>query len=141
MPIAPLRSAWVLTSCSDSYLTNRSSFRSVPWKDGGTIAHRPSLGMRLSSSATDPSTKALRLGRIGRCRDRTQVRAVRHEQAREELVGDVHQPVRGTLHGATDEREAKDRKSTRLNSSHLGISYAVFCLKKKNKELVNAVHH
>src|ERR1039458_1007650 len=28
---------------------------------------------------------------------------------------------------------ARDRKSTRLNSSHLGISYAVFCL-KKNKE-------
>src|SRR5262245_65202795 len=26
---------------------------------------------------------------------------------------------------------AQDRKSTRLNSSHLGISYAVFCLKKK----------
>src|SRR5258705_2594226 len=29
-------------------------------------------------------------------------------------------------------RHARDRKSTRLNSSHLGISYAVFCLKKKN---------
>src|SRR5436853_1646594 len=29
-------------------------------------------------------------------------------------------------------RIARDRKSTRLNSSHLGISYAVFCLKKKN---------
>src|ERR1039458_10572896 len=28
----------------------------------------------------------------------------------------------------------RDRKSTRLNSSHLGISYAVFCLKKKNIE-------
>src|ERR1039458_5046880 len=28
-----------------------------------------------------------------------------------------------------------DRKSTRLNSSHLGISYAVFCLKKKKKQL------
>src|SRR5437899_10117075 len=28
-----------------------------------------------------------------------------------------------------------DRKSTRLNSSHLGISYAVFCLKKKNKNI------
>src|SRR5947199_2970515 len=28
-------------------------------------------------------------------------------------------------------REYGDRKSTRLNSSHLGISYAVFCLKKK----------
>src|SRR5262245_62851682 len=31
------------------------------------------------------------------------------------------------------DRAAEDRKSTRLNSSHLGISYAVFCLKKKNK--------
>src|SRR5262245_64224409 len=29
----------------------------------------------------------------------------------------------------------RDRKSTRLNSSHLGISYAVFCLKKKKKKL------
>src|SRR5690625_5362970 len=28
-----------------------------------------------------------------------------------------------------------DRKSTRLNSSHVAISYAVFCLKKKNKEM------
>src|SRR6266480_7058571 len=28
----------------------------------------------------------------------------------------------------------RDRKSTRLNSSHMSISYAVFCLKKKNKE-------
>src|SRR5947199_8067411 len=28
-----------------------------------------------------------------------------------------------------------DRKSTRLNSSHLGISYAVFCLKKKNSQV------
>src|SRR5436853_7847128 len=31
-----------------------------------------------------------------------------------------------------DEFSALDRKSTRLNSSHLGISYAVFCLKKKS---------
>src|SRR5258705_1681717 len=30
-------------------------------------------------------------------------------------------------------RDFIDRKSTRLNSSHLGISYAVFCLKKKKK--------
>src|SRR5438045_9450015 len=30
-----------------------------------------------------------------------------------------------------------DRKSTRLNSSHLGISYAVFCLKKKKKKKEN----
>src|SRR5205807_3497574 len=31
------------------------------------------------------------------------------------------------------ERARRDRKSTRLNSSHLVISYAVFCLKKKKK--------
>src|SRR5262245_65011782 len=33
-----------------------------------------------------------------------------------------------------DRSVVQDRKSTRLNSSHLGISYAVFCLKKKNKK-------
>src|SRR3712207_8755700 len=32
---------------------------------------------------------------------------------------------------------APDRKSTRLNSSHANISYAVFCLKKKNNMLLN----
>src|SRR5437667_9292786 len=31
-------------------------------------------------------------------------------------------------------RVARDRKSTRLNSSHITISYAVFCLKKKKKK-------
>src|SRR5262245_64330282 len=35
---------------------------------------------------------------------------------------------------------AGDRKSTRLNSSHLGISYAVFCLKKKKKKMTSANH-
>src|SRR3712207_7123929 len=34
----------------------------------------------------------------------------------------------------------KDRKSTRLNSSHANISYAVFCLKKK-KPLISIKHH
>src|SRR5438045_6967011 len=36
----------------------------------------------------------------------------------------------GTSLGTT---RSSDRKSTRLNSSHLGISYAVFCLKKKKQ--------
>src|SRR5690348_17771534 len=34
-------------------------------------------------------------------------------------------------------RRERDRKSTRLNSSHPSISYAVFCLKKKNKKKNN----
>src|SRR2546426_8624423 len=35
--------------------------------------------------------------------------------------------------GPQHQRHLRDRKSTRLNSSHLVISYAVFCLKKKKK--------
>src|SRR2546426_4364371 len=35
----------------------------------------------------------------------------------------------------------RDRKSTRLNSSHLVISYAVFCLKKKKKKTENSRHY
>src|SRR5438552_5181844 len=37
----------------------------------------------------------------------------------------------GDFAGATSSAATKDRKSTRLNSSHQIISYAVFCLKKK----------
>src|SRR5256885_12664807 len=44
-------------------------------------------------------------------------------------VGIMHDVTLGTS-GARDEPPT-DRKSTRLNSSHLVISYAVFCLKKK----------
>src|SRR5262245_65354506 len=57
------------------------------------------------------------------------------------IVGDIE--LRGRLLACTEfavpvgklksVSSLLDRKSTRLNSSHLGISYAVFCLKKKNK--------
>src|SRR5262245_66575862 len=48
-------------------------------------------------------------------------------------------PFQAMLASARREREAMepDRKSTRLNSSHLGSSYAVFCLKKKNNKQTN----
>src|SRR5256885_10941152 len=55
-------------------------------------------------------------------------------------------PAARAFHGAPPLREARlDRKSTRLNSSHLVISYAVFCLKKKmntrsNHWLVHELH-
>src|SRR3712207_8226217 len=38
-------------------------------------------------------------------------------------------------------RNALDRKSTRLNSSHANISYAVFCLKKKNHQYILCYSH
>src|SRR5436853_5556594 len=37
--------------------------------------------------------------------------------------------------------QRRDRKSTRLNSSHLGISYAVFCLKKKKRSIPRLWKH
>src|SRR3712207_8327277 len=48
-----------------------------------------------------------------------------------------HEAVRpaGAGHVLVRERARADRKSTRLNSSHANISYAVFCLKKKKKKL------
>src|SRR5256885_12108259 len=58
----------------------------------------------------------------------------------EGLIGERHEAV-GAVHAIVKERREPDadrhahgidRKSTRLNSSHLVISYAVFCLKKKN---------
>src|SRR5438552_12173932 len=42
---------------------------------------------------------------------------------------------------AAPSAEARDRKSTRLNSSHQIISYAVFCLKKKKKKSTEITIH
>src|SRR5438067_10276339 len=42
---------------------------------------------------------------------------------------------RGDVGGLRDEHRL-DRKSTRLNSSHVSISYAVFCLKKKKQKMI-----
>src|SRR3712207_8025499 len=44
-----------------------------------------------------------------------------------------HDPRRDERGGHRGRRPGEDRKSTRLNSSHANISYAVFCLKKKKK--------
>src|SRR3712207_7726424 len=62
-----------------------------------------------------------------------------HPQQAEDERGDG-QPVGGACgcledrrRGVVCRRRGGDRKSTRLNSSHANISYAVFCLKKKKK--------
>src|SRR5256885_6070941 len=54
----------------------------------------------------------------------TRIRRKRHERQRATAPHD-------SLSHAKNNASEKDRKSTRLNSSHLVISYAVFCLKKK----------
>src|SRR3712207_7753254 len=61
----------------------------------------------------------------------------RHEVERVHRAGDSRgatTPRRAVEPGrARDAAGCGDRKSTRLNSSHANISYAVFCLKKKNE--------
>src|SRR5256885_7157782 len=69
-----------------------------------------------------------------------------HHHARSDLVGERAVQIDSEIgviaspqHGSPSSEEVlgeslrSDRKSTRLNSSHLVISYAVFCLKKKKK--------
>src|SRR5438067_7089615 len=58
-------------------------------------------------------------------------RHVHHAQRRllDQLAGPLRAPPR-----RLPERNFEDRKSTRLNSSHVSISYAVFCLKKKKNK-------
>src|SRR5690348_17519599 len=54
-------------------------------------------------------------------------------------LGVLHQPDAARGGRRLPARARQDRKSTRLNSSHPSISYAVFCLKKK-KKLTSALH-
>src|SRR3712207_6940393 len=75
-----------------------------------------------------------------------EVRAGQRVQRAEGLVQQQHLGLHGEragdadalLHAARDLARplvlGVDRKSTRLNSSHANISYAVFCLKKKNRD-------
>src|SRR5260221_1943611 len=78
-----------------------------------------------------------RLDALWAHRDRRSARTPRERQAREI----AHPQIAAAC-------ARRDRKSTRLNSSHTVISYAVFCLKKKNTitlhlllELRNVLHH
>src|SRR5207249_7569406 len=66
---------------------------------------------------------------LSRCRSAGQLLA--HSRPTHRGPGALHRGARGEVDSAALQR--LDRKSTRLNSSHVSISYAVFCLKKKKK--------
>src|SRR5438309_8570577 len=61
-------------------------------------------------------------------------RAVYPKIKRVYIAGDIKAWKTGALKKRTGREVHGDRKSTRLNSSHSSISYAVFCLKKKKKK-------
>src|SRR2546426_8765585 len=92
------------------------------WVSGMGSPHRPGVAHRRALRADGPAAGA------------------RHANGNRAGIGGT---VRGNAAGREQREHAgervlaavrADRKSTRLNSSHLVISYAVFCLKKKKKK-------
>src|SRR5207249_7395645 len=75
-------------------------------------------GVRAQSGAAE------RAGDVGEVRDR-------QRRLRLQMVRDQSRRARTSIEHAVSAGIRPDRKSTRLNSSHVSISYAVFCLKKK----------
>src|SRR5437773_5137496 len=78
-----------------------------------------------------PYTTLFRSGRVGRLRKEV-------EGGGDEPVADHPQDAHDEEVGRRCEQPA-DRKSTRLNSSHITISYAVFCLKKKHESTYHQI--
>src|SRR4051794_40739709 len=90
---------------------------------------RLSSGYRINRAADDAAGLAISEKMRGQIRGLAQAQrnlqdAVSMVQTAEGSLNEVHSML---------QRVREDRKSTRLNSSHPSISYAVFCLKKKNK--------
>src|SRR3989454_8757073 len=94
-------------------------------RSGSAIGNRRSpTGREESSRRTSRRSRPTRKLPSLWSREASAEREVPRESASAERLGPLGPPPR-----CGDE----DRKSTRLNSSHLVISYAVFCLKKKKK--------
>src|SRR5690349_5313233 len=102
---------------------------------------------RRPSSTLFPYTTLFRSGRV--LIDGVDVRDLRLDHLRSLVATAFEEPTLFSMSArenltlgradATDEEiDAADRKSTRLNSSHVEISYAVFCLKKKKLDWIEA---
>src|SRR2546422_8077890 len=83
-----------------------------------------------------PYTNALPISNYQELRTMLGVRAPR-EKGAAAPTGDLVRAV--AVHARPPSAPLRDRKSTRLNSSHGYISYAVFCLKKKKRVAVSTV--
>src|SRR5690242_8857089 len=88
---------------------------------------KPSCGRRFGQGDVEPEFTKL----AGEARGEAGAVAPLEVVGAEVLVGDA--AAEHPVDGGQDRGRDGDRKSTRLNSSHMSISYAVFCLKKKKK--------
>src|SRR5690606_41964967 len=100
--------------------------------------HLPPHGAR--PARAPPSFPTRRSSDLSWCRDKdpsaSSGEAIRHSLFFRFSRGKVRSSYRGGTPRLSEMIQTcrKDRKSTRLNSSHVKISYAVFCLKKKREE-------
>src|SRR5205814_10020868 len=103
---------------------------------GAAAARRPAARARASGGAGGAARDDHAAGRArSRAAERRAVSVGVRRRA------DRARGSRAGARGAPARRQLQDRKSTRLNSSHLGISYAVFCLKKKkHKNMITMIH-
>src|SRR5206468_8435241 len=109
--------------------------RAVVGRAGGALLHETVLHQRVRRQAAErPGAEAVaRISALGGLAE------VRIERALQQRRAKAKQPAldrhfRDAQDGNGGRAPAVDRKSTRLNSSHDQISYAVFCLKKKKQK-------
>src|SRR3989475_5550676 len=110
----------------------RASGLSSRTRRGILIIHGPNLDML---GAREPSIYGKES--LARINERL-TRVAKREGASLETFQSNHE---GALIERVHRAKKQDRKSTRLNSSHSQISYAVFCLKKKKKTKMNRMLH
>src|SRR5207302_4841830 len=93
-------------------------------------------GLRAEQAKLREAAGAAQLGREARAHTRRKIlgRNAQHRRSEQIHVQPAFSSARLiTLPPNPERLNSTDRKSTRLNSSHVKISYAVFCLKKKNQ--------
>src|SRR2546427_10862267 len=108
---------WVIVASLQLTLSANAQQSAYPAASGSTAA---------ASAPSSPSSAM----------DQVVDRAVEREHALMEMLKTRTPIVETYLQNLKFDPKAGDRKSTRLNSSHSQISYAVFCLKKKKKNAI-----
>src|SRR5438309_6007559 len=130
--VLPVRSRLSVTACCTGWAT-------VTFGGGGGCGFgcslQPACRAKSTHSTSQVRWRSIRSSPIGKPGPRLRLTGGRQVVGR---GGQQAPPVRALLHLGLDLRwhevvALPDRKSTRLNSSHSSISYAVFCLKKKNE--------
>src|SRR3712207_7083563 len=102
-------------------------FRSVRFADFATITRSRTLDVPTDVGQELYDTARALFDALGLDRARIRLVGVRAERLVQADAAPQQLELGAREHG-------RDRKSTRLNSSHANISYAVFCLKKKKKQ-------